>query len=197
MHAFVILGHKVALTPAFTLNDLPGSAGRLDVLCRCVNASLFLSHDLRRDVDVFLSLQDQLTVSISSQYVKRLNPDERSTGALVKKALQKIQTHEGPDPVRSSPGIHIAHQSFAQLLTALKKDDYEPVLLHENMPGLRESPLPEKPVFILSDHMDFTDSELSLLKGALRLSIGPKVYPASHCIIVVNNELDLRSVQAI
>jgi len=196
MRAFVILGHKVALTSEFTLNDLPGSAGRLDVLCRCVNASLFLSHDLRRDVNVYLSLQDQLTVSISGEYVKRLNPDERSTGALVKKALQKIQTHEGSEPMRSSPGIHIVRQTFADLIAMLKNENYEPVLLHENMPALREAPIPEKPVFVLSDHMDFTESELSLLKDATRLSVGPKIYPASHCITVVNNELDLRSVQA-
>lgn len=196
MRAFVILGHKAALTPNFTLNDLPGSAGRLDVLCRCVNASLFLSHDLRRDVEVYLSLQDQLTIHISGERVKRLNPDERSTGALIKKALQKIQNHQDAKPVRSSPGITIFRQSFTELISALKEAQFEPVLLHENKPALREAPLPEKPAFILSDHMDFTASELNLLQGALQLSVGPKVYPASHCIIMVNNELDLRSEQA-
>nr|AAB88387.1 hypothetical protein [Methanococcus maripaludis] len=35
--------------------DLPGSSGRLDLLCRCVNSAFFLSHDMRRDT-IFYSV---------------------------------------------------------------------------------------------------------------------------------------------
>lgn len=192
MRAFIVLGHKASLSPAFTLNDLPGSAGRLDVLCRCVNAGLFLSHDLRRDVTVHLILQDQFCVSISGKQVKRLNPDERSTGALIKKALEKIQTHSGGEPVCSTPGIQITRRGLARTLGQLVEQGFEPVLLHEDGQPLRQAALPERPVFVLSDHMDFSESELELLQGAPRLSVGPCVYPASHCIAVVNNEMDLR-----
>ena len=55
MASFAIVGHLARTDGDFSLNDLPG-AGRMDVLCRCVNASLFLSHDLRRDVDCYLVL---------------------------------------------------------------------------------------------------------------------------------------------
>ena len=58
MKDFIIIGHK-AVTGTFSLNDLPGAAGRMDILCRCVNAALFLSHDLRRDVRVFLVLKGE------------------------------------------------------------------------------------------------------------------------------------------
>ncbi len=56
MTSFAIIGHLARTDGGFSLNDLPGSGGRMDVLCRCVNASLFLSHDLRRDVDCYLVL---------------------------------------------------------------------------------------------------------------------------------------------
>jgi len=58
MKDFIIIGHK-AVTAPFSLNDLPGTAGRMDILCRCVNAALFLSHDLRRDVRVYLVLKGE------------------------------------------------------------------------------------------------------------------------------------------
>ena len=46
MTIFAIIGHLAATTGGFNLNDMPGGAGRMDVLCRSVNTSLFLSHDL-------------------------------------------------------------------------------------------------------------------------------------------------------
>ena len=38
------------------LNDLPGTGGRMDVLARAVNASLFVSHGIRKDSHVMLHL---------------------------------------------------------------------------------------------------------------------------------------------
>ena len=52
MTLFAVVGHRARTDGGFSLNDLPGSGGRMDVLCRCVNAALFLSHDLRRDVEI-------------------------------------------------------------------------------------------------------------------------------------------------
>ena len=49
MTSFAIIGHIARTDGAFSLNDLPGTGGRMDVLCRCLNSSLFLSHDLRRE----------------------------------------------------------------------------------------------------------------------------------------------------
>ena len=91
MRRFLILGHKAPVTPEFHLNDLPGAAGRLDVLCRAIGASLFLSHGIRRDTEVMLLLQNTVRIRISGQYVKRLNPDERSTAALIRRALGALQ----------------------------------------------------------------------------------------------------------
>jgi len=192
MRAFIVLGHKAAITPEFTLNDLPGSAGRLDVLCRCVNAALFLSHDLRRDVEVYLVLQNQFTVRVSGEHVKRLNPDERSTAALVKKALRQVETHPGSDEVESTPGVWIARRSLSETLAVLRRRGATPVLLSEGGEPLGETTLPAWPAFVLSDHMDFTPAELELLAEAPRLSVGPRVYPASHCIVSVNIMLDQR-----
>ncbi|MDY7081623.1 MAG: tRNA (pseudouridine(54)-N(1))-methyltransferase TrmY, partial [Halobacteria archaeon] len=79
MRKFVVLGHTAPTEPDFTLNDLPGSAGRLDVLCRCVNSSFFLSHSLREDVRLYLVLQGEITLRFEGRELQHLNPDERST----------------------------------------------------------------------------------------------------------------------
>ena len=56
MRDFLIIGHKALTSGNFSLNDMPGAAGRMDILCRCTSAALFLSHDMRRDVQVHLLL---------------------------------------------------------------------------------------------------------------------------------------------
>src|SRR3990172_7644447 len=92
MKEFIIIGHR-AVTTTFSLNDLPGAAGRMDILCRCINAALFLSHDLRRDVRVYLMLKGQPAPSkiirFDGKDVRYLNPDERSAASLIRKALEK------------------------------------------------------------------------------------------------------------
>ena len=77
MRQFVVSGHDAPTTAEFALDDLAGGAGRLDVLCRCVNAAFFLSHDLREDVRVWLVLGDEFAVRFEGSELRRLNPDER------------------------------------------------------------------------------------------------------------------------
>jgi tRNA (pseudouridine54-N1)-methyltransferase len=50
--------------------------------------------------------------------------------------------------------------------------------------------LPE--AFILSDHLNFTDDEESLIRNCPRYSVGPSCLHADHTITVVHNELDRR-----
>jgi tRNA (pseudouridine54-N1)-methyltransferase len=193
MRTFVILAHKAALTHEFSLNDMPGSAGRLDVLCRCVTAGFCLSHGIRKDVEAFLVLQNQLVIRLQGETLRHLNPDERSTGALLQKAL-KIQTEcVNSEEIESTSGIFIARKNLAQVLAELKVKERQIVQLHETGTPLRGSDLPRECAFILSDHMEFEPHEDALFNNSLRLNLGPKSLHADHCITIVHNELDLRS----
>ncbi len=104
MRRFVIVGHKAVTSGDFKLDDMAGGAGRLDILLRCINSAFFLSHKLRRDVEVYLVLQGppgpHRTVRLVGNELKYLNPDERSTGALVRNALLQ----KGNGEQKSSPG---------------------------------------------------------------------------------------------
>ncbi len=186
--AFVIVGHTQALTPDFTLNDLPGSAGRLDILARCVTASFCLSHGLRQDVEVHLVLRDQVTIKFEGAQLKRLNPDERSTGALIQHALHALQ--EGRE--RSTPGVSVARGGLQDVLNELSKRHIPCYVLDERGQDLRSAELNEPLAFVLSDHRNFTPEEEALLKELPKLSLGPLVLHADHCIPIVHNELDRR-----
>jgi len=186
MRRFVIVGHKAAVTPEFPLNDLPGSAGRMDVLCRAVGAAFFLSHDLRRDVEVVLLLQETVQIRLVGRQLRHLNPDERSTAALLKRALEAMDEKE----VESTPGIFVSPGDLGSSLDRLYQIGAHPIVLHEKGTPLNECSMPENPAFFLSDHLPFTTSDEAILSELPHLSLGPRLLHTSQCITIVHYLLD-------
>ena len=186
MTSFAIVGHLARTDGDFSLNDLPG-AGRMDVLCRCVNASLFLSHDLRRDADCYLVLlggpKAPKTVLFRGGELRSLSPDERSAGALVKKALS---IPCGSEFREVAPGVYVRNGGLERLFT-----EHAFAVLDEKGTDIRMVPaVPE--AFLLSDHQNFSDAEEALVKDAPRYSVGPVCLHADHTITVISNEIDRR-----
>ena len=192
MRRFLILGHKAAIEPDFTLNDLPGAAGRIDVLCRAIGATLFLSHGIRRDVETNLLLQDSVHVRISGESVKRLNPDERSTAALIKHALKALADAPEAEEVRSTPGISIARRSLSDVIDTFLEVNASPVVLHEDGEPAETYAFPENPLFILSDHTEFTEADQVLLADYPRISLGATALHTSQAITITHYLLDQR-----
>jgi tRNA (pseudouridine54-N1)-methyltransferase len=187
MTSFAIIGHTARTDGAFSLNDLPSTGGRMDVLCRCVNASLFLSHTLRRDVDCSLVLLGppvpQKTVKFSGDSVRSLNPDERSPAALIKKALA---IPCGSEFRESSAGVTVRKGGLERLL-----QEHRFGVLDEHGSDIRKCELlPD--AFLLSDHQNFTVEEEQIIAGCQKYSVGPAVLHADHVITVLLNEVDRR-----
>jgi tRNA (pseudouridine54-N1)-methyltransferase len=191
MPTFIIVGHNVRTDDAFTLNDLAGSTGRLDVLLRCVNSAFMLSNDIRRDVDVYLVLLGEpnppKSVHFKGCELKYLNPDERSTGALVQKALaEEVWSEE----VEVAPGVHVSKSGLAEVLGSLEGPR---VQLREEGCDIRTSSVSNDDVFVLGGHEDLTSGEEAIIQNGgetLCVSLGPKSLHADHCITIVLNELD-------
>ena len=192
MRSFVIVGHKAVTTGDFKLDDIAGGAGRLDILVRCVNSAFFLSHDIRRDTELFLVLQGgddpPKTVRFLGSELRYLNPDERSTSSLIRNALMKKLDRE---EIRSSPGIYVSRMSFAEVVSMLSEKG-RIVYLKEDGDDLRGCGMPEDPVFVMSDNRDLTEEEESILLscGPQKVSLGPHSLHADHCMIIVHNEID-------
>ncbi|MFB6269570.1 MAG: tRNA (pseudouridine(54)-N(1))-methyltransferase TrmY [Halobacterium sp.] len=189
MRQFVVLGHHAPTDPDFSLDDLAGAAGRLDVLCRCVNAAVFLSHGVRDNVEISLVLRDEVTVRIDSSDLRYMNPDERNIAGLLRQALEAKDQAIGHREAESTPGIHVSKRGFQAVLESV---DGTVVELHEDGDPLADVEPPTDPVFVLSDHEDFTEEEAVLLAehSDRRVRVGPEVLHADHTITVAQNYLD-------
>lgn len=193
MRYFVITGHRARTTADFKLDDICGGAGRLDVLVRCVTSAFFLSHNIRKDVEVHLVLEGgddaPKTVRFSGADIRYLNPDERSTASLVRNALLKKIPED--EEIRSSPGVYISRRSFDEVLEHLS-DKGNFVYLKEDGTDVREFDFPENPIFVLGDDRDLTEEEETTMLSyePSCISLGPVSMHANHCIVVVQNEMD-------
>jgi tRNA (pseudouridine54-N1)-methyltransferase len=191
MRQFVLLAHDVPTEPTFSLDDLTGGAGRLDALCRSITAAFVTSHGIREDVRVHLVVQDELTISFDGSELRRLNPDERSTAALVRTALEHRNEAIGSLPAEPSPGVELYRRGFEAMLKEIAEDGTV-VQLHEDGEPAAEAGTFENPVFVLSDHHDFTAEEADLLSTAAdrRLRLGPELLHADQAITVAHHFLD-------
>jgi tRNA (pseudouridine54-N1)-methyltransferase len=189
MRQFVVCGHDAPTTPEFPLDDLPSAAGRLDVLCRCVNSALFLSHGIREDTRVHLVVQDELTVSFDGAQVRRLNPDERSTAATIRNALEETDGAIGHQPATPGPGVELYRMGLDATLDRVGGTLVE---LHEGGDPVGDRDPIADPTFVLSDHRDFTEREADLLaaRADARVRLGPERLHADHAITVAHNWLD-------
>lgn len=193
LRRYVVLGHRAITSADFKLDDLCGSTGRLDILLRCVNSAFFLSHGIRRDVEITLMLLGEpnppKTVRISGTEVKYLNPDERSTAALIRNAL--LQKGEGER--KCSPGIYVSERSYQEVLSNISKESKIHYLKEDGM-DIRTAAFSDDSTFVLGDDQDLTQLEEEVLMAyePKKLSLGPISYHADHCITLVNNELDRR-----
>ncbi|ADB59632.1 protein of unknown function DUF358 [Haloterrigena turkmenica DSM 5511] len=192
MRQFVCIGHDVPTDPDFSLDDLAGGAGRLDALCRSITASFVTSHGIREDVRTHLIVRDELTITFDGSELRRLNPDERSTAALVRTALEHRDEAIGALPAEPSPGIEVYRRGFEATLEELA--DGTVVQLHEDGDAVVDVGVDglEDPVFVLSDHRDFTDEEEQVLEDVVdqRLRLGPELLHADQAITVAHHYLD-------
>lgn len=191
MRQFLVVGHDAPTAPdPIALDDLPG-AGRLDLLCRCVATGVFLSHGIREAVRVHLVLGDEFTVSFDADTLRHLHPDERNVAARIRDALAAREEAIGHMPADVSPGVTLHRMGFAATLDRIG-DGGTVIQLHENGEPLVDAEPPADPVFVLSDHNDFTVAEAERLAADCdrRLRVGPKRLHADHAISIAHNWLD-------
>ncbi len=197
MRRFLILAHRVPTGGQFTLNDLAGGAGRMDEVARAVSTAFTLSNDLRRDTEVtVLFVADPppkaRRIDLVGARLRYLNPDERSTAALLKNAL--VRSVDFPRPFESSPGLTVAaSEPTADLRTFVTQPNA--VWLSEDGRPIEEWSSPGGQIAaVVSDPYDPTPEERDLLlsSGVPRLSVGPRSLRTSQVVDLVHHELDLR-----
>ena len=141
MRRFIVVGQKALASPEFSLDDLPGTSGRLDVLLRCLRAALLVSHGVRSDTVVYLVLlggpRAPRTIRVDGRSAEYVRPDERSLAVTIEKALARPAGSNGfGSPVR---GVAVAEGGVDAVIADL--GPFTPYVLDERAEDVRGASL--------------------------------------------------------
>lgn len=206
---FVVVAHRADPTGLFSLQDLAGSGGRWDLLIRCVQNALLVSHGIRQDTLIHLALVKDpdrpRVVTIRGDSVRNLHPDERAGAALLAHALVRADSTQAGDepgtrspggayaPGAGNPGIEVRDIDLASLLAEapgliLLAEDGQTLNLSERLADPAGPPW-----IIMGDHRDLTEAEIATVLDhpqATKVSLGPRSLQTPQCIVLVHDRLD-------
>lgn len=194
MREFAILALKAYTTSDFDLNKLK-SAGRLDLVCRTISNTLWISNDLRRDTIIHVCMTGPKyppkTISFYGEKLKNVEPDERTIAMVIKNALKDGKKLELGAEIETHPGVIISKKAFETILKE-KKDTHQIIYLNQNGQDIREFKFKKDILVILGDYIGLPRKTERWLKNfnAEKIKLGPIMLFASHCPIIVHNEID-------
>jgi tRNA (pseudouridine54-N1)-methyltransferase len=197
MRRFLLLVHRVPTGGQFTLNDLAGGGGRMDEVARAVSTGFLMSNDLRRDTEITILFASDRPpgprrIRLFGERLRHLNPDERSTAALLKNAL--VRGIPAEHDVESSPGLLVGPVDPPQEITAFAALEGALWLTEEGGPLDGSAGAPGGFAAVLGDPYGPSEAEQALLErlGLPKFSLGPRSLRVSQCIDVLHNHFDRR-----
>jgi tRNA (pseudouridine54-N1)-methyltransferase len=171
-------------------------AGRLDIACHVVIAAFFLSHKLRENIKlhlVFYGPPDppkHLELNSSERMKEFLS--KKDVSGLIKRMLYKYKKYQKTEPF---PSCFIEKKSLLSLIRELQQENKKIYILDPKGTPLRKAKIEKNSVFLLGDHKGLPQKEKKRIsKTSEKISIGPKTYFASHTLVVLQNELDIRNL---
>ena len=193
MREFLLRALKARTDANFDIDNLP-DAGRMDIVARCISSALWVAKGLREDTIIHVNLEGpRFPPKIISFYGNKLKGfyfDEKGIAKFIKLALEKGQDLKLNEQLEVYPGIIVAKKSFEQLIK--EKQDYQIVYLEKKGVDIRKFKFKEDILVVFGDYIGMPrKTEIFLQRyNAEKVSLGRVDYHASHCINIVNNELD-------
>lgn len=198
---FLVVAHRVPVSGAFSLNDLAGAGGRMDEVARTVSTAFTLSNDLRRDSELTVLFVAEPAprarrIRIDGTRVRYLNPDERSTAALLKNALARSATLDRD--VEASPGLVVGPCDPARELEAFAAVPGTIWLTERGVPYRESAAARAARRAVLGDPFDLRPEERGLLErlGVPSVSLGRAARRTSQCLDALQYEWDVEESTA-
>lgn len=173
----------------------------MDEIARAVSTAFTLSNDLRRDTEVTVlfaaaSPAAARRVVLVGARLRYLNPDERSTAALLKNAL--VRAADYPHDLESSPGLRVGPVDPGGALAEFLGGPGAVWLTETGTPFDDWSPPGGELSAVVSDPYDPSDAEVAALtaSGVPRLRVSPRSLRTSQVIDAVHRSLDDRAAAA-
>lgn len=190
-----ILKARKAWSTEFNVNSLK-VAGRMDLVAQVVSSSLWISNAVRQDSVIHIVLEGPKNppkiITFEGSTIQNLDFDEKSIAELVNFALKKSGSLKFGETKFVSAGLSVEKNSFEYLIK--KYSDFQLFYLHPKGEDLRKINFRKNVCFVFGDYIGIPRKNELLLESlnAQKLSLGPAVVFASHCPILVHNELDRR-----
>ena len=197
MRLFVLRTRK-GPTSASRVDKSMGPPDHFEVIAHSIVSALHISRHIRPDVQFHIALEGSpdppKIVRLDSRAHDYLRGfDENSIASVVKKALAPSAGIGKDTWFEVEKGLHVARMSFEKLVRDLA-DSWPVYLLSKKGTDIRDTELPETGCYLFTDHISMQKKTHHLLErlGVRKISLGPSVLFASHCITLVQNELDRR-----
>lgn len=183
MRTFILYARKARTDSNFKLNDLI-SAGRMDLVCRCISSALWLSHKVRDDARIFVVLngppKPPVAICFQGSELSKVYVDEITNAKWIKKILSM---NFGKDWLELE-GARVARKSFQEVLAELNGKNY---VLHEKGEFIENIKIDRNPTIVLGDQIGLPDKEEKFsLRNGVKISLGKNIYLASACISILN-----------
>jgi tRNA (pseudouridine54-N1)-methyltransferase len=182
---FILKASEGRTAPDFSLKSLSGF-GRMDLIARCILAALCDAEGLRRDTTFVIVLEGPpdppITLTLKGEEMRTAPVSEVKAAQIVLDVLSG----------RKVEGVKMERKEFNRVVMEYKENGFLLYYLHEGGEDSRRVKFENKTAFILGDQKGLDARSEHLLDKAKvkRVSLGPYPYLASHCIVIVNNELD-------
>lgn len=171
----------------FDINRLY-EAGRLDLVCRCVIAALWISKTVRKDTQFYAILntgpKPPVAIRFDGNKLVGIEPSEQAIATVIKKALRIVNDK---DWISVHAGVFASRKSFQEII----KESRNIFLLDVKGTHISKMKFGSDVTFVLGDHVGLPKKEMQFaLRKGEKISLGNTIYLASAVVNVVNWILD-------
>ncbi len=196
MISFILLSRKSRTDAHFSAASAEGA-----LICRFIFNCLWAGGALRRNVLVQIAFEGPPSspklLTFNPAEMERFTLIEEELVELIQRALLKGLKLPLEQEFQIQPGLTVAKKSIQHLvkeLDAEKSKEINFFYLEKSGLDLREADLPPEAVFVVGDIFGLPKNTIKFLEryDAKALSIGPSMVLASHCPVLILNEMDRR-----
>ncbi len=205
MREFIYFSQSARTSGNFETENLM-RAGRMDIAIHVFISAFFLSHSVREDAKMHLVFYGQpdppkhIEIMVRKKEgipknvegIKEPDISKKDVANFIKKILYKYKPGKKTEVFTN---CFIEKKSLFAVVEELKEQGKEIFLLDKTGEDIRKEKIKKDCVFILGDHNGLPKKELKRLRAMAKpVSIGDRMYFASHVVSIVNNELDRRGI---
>ncbi|MHA1238332.1 MAG: tRNA (pseudouridine(54)-N(1))-methyltransferase TrmY [Candidatus Odinarchaeia archaeon] len=192
-YSFLVVSQTAVTSPKFSIKDLPGTSGRLDVVCRCLSAALKTPWGIHRAGKFYALLEGKsdspLLITVDGNKVLNVPKDEFEAAIIIRDILRSFRVKENI----KYAGWSVQRKNFRELITELSKDSLIIQLSEkgEKIQTLKKLVTGRKAVFVLGANLDLSPNHIDHLNelNSIKISLGDISYLASQCISLIHINL--------